>query len=200
MGALTRGRLTRRSSGLASLAAELHFVRLQKTQLMRIPRSRHLFRELEDRFLAANDDSGLDALSSGVKDRGHLTKREFVTVCRWKSPRTTPLVLRNGTRDIAQLTACALSTTNERLRVGALLLLQGVSWPTASVILHFFHSDPYPVLDYRAVWSVELAQPSPYSFEFWWQYVLICRALSRSLRLSMRTVDRALWQFSKEQG
>jgi hypothetical protein len=65
-------------------------------------------------------------------------------------------------------------------------------------LLHVFHADPYPILDYRAVWSMGLARPSSYNFEFWWQYVVVCRQLSASLRLSMRTADRALWQCSKE--
>ncbi len=93
----------------------------------------------------------------------------------------------------------ALHTTPERLRIGSLLILQGVSWPTASVIMHFFHVEPYPILDVRAAWSLGLiATSSGYSFELWWAYVRSCRALSRPLGLSMRSIDRALWQYSKE--
>ena len=73
-----------------------------------------------------------------------------------------------------------------------------MSWPTASVILHLFHRDPYPILDYRALWSVSLEVPGQYTFSFWWSYVEFCRSLAASAELDMRTLDRALWQFSKE--
>jgi hypothetical protein len=84
-----------------------------------------------------------------------------------------------------------------------LQMLHGVSYPTASVILHFFHVDTYPILDFRALWSMRIAQPSQYTFEFWWRYVGACRrfharARRRFPQLSMRELDRALWQYSKE--
>ena len=52
------------------------------------------------------------------------------------------------------VTATALATPDERLRIEVLTLLDGVDWPTASVVLHFCHADPYPILDYRAIWSL----------------------------------------------
>jgi hypothetical protein len=164
---------------------------------MRIRRSRRLFESLASRF-SVGDEGAVESLVAGVKSRGYLTRDELLIVCRWKSPRPLPIVKRNGSEDVEQITACALGASNERLRIGAPLLLQGVSWPTASVLLHFFHSDPYPVLDFRAVWSVGFSRPAAYTFEFWWEYVMVCRGLSESLGLPMRTVDRALWQYSKE--
>ena len=69
----------------------------------------------------------------------------------------------------------------------------------ASVLLHFFHPDPYPIIDYRALWSLTLDQKSGYyAFEDWWIYVDACRSLSNEAGVNMRTFDRALWQFSKE--
>jgi hypothetical protein len=78
-----------------------------------------------------------------------------------------------------------------------------VSYPTASVILHFFHRDVYPILDFRALWSMGFDQPPQYTFEFWWEYVeatrnLLARAHRTLPSLSMRELDRALWQYSKE--
>ncbi|HKC23248.1 MAG TPA: hypothetical protein VKF32_00825 [Thermoanaerobaculia bacterium] len=133
-----------------------------------------------------------------VEERGYLTRAELLRICRWKSPRALPLVARNEETDVREVTSWAFGTRSERLRIGSLLLLQGVSWPTASVILHFFHSDPYPVLDVRAAWSLGMEHASGYTFELWWRYVGECRALAQRLSLSMRTVDRALWQYSRE--
>jgi hypothetical protein len=135
-----------------------------------------------------------------VRARGYLTLDELLTVVRWKSPRALPRARGNSAADVEEITRCALSARSERFRIQALLGLGGVSWPTASVILHWFHDDPYPILDVRAIWSVGLEQPSVYSFEFWMVYVTACRELAAKHGVSMRVLDRALWQHSKEHG
>jgi len=74
-----------------------------------------------------------------------------------------------------------------------LLLLNGVHWPTASVILHFCHADPYPILDVRALWSLGIdANTVPYNFEFWNEYTQFCRKLAGEAKVTMRELDRAL--------
>ena len=87
---------------------------------------------------------------------------------------------------------------SEQLRIEALTLLRGVSWPIASTILHWCHADPYPVLDLRALWSLGIDTTPRYDFPFWWAYVERCRALAAEARMSMRMLDRALWQYSRE--
>jgi hypothetical protein len=37
-----------------------------------------------------------------------------------------------------------------------------------------------------------------YEFSFWWEYTQFCRKLAAEAGVSMRTLDRALWQYSKE--
>jgi hypothetical protein len=96
------------------------------------------------------------------------------------------------------VTQTALGTRNEQLRIEVLTLLRGVSWPTASAILHFACEDPYPILDYRALWTLGVDAPSQYDFELWWSYTECCRALARKYGVTMRALDRALWQYSKE--
>lgn len=118
-------------------------------------------------------------------------------VARWKSPRSARHVDGNSEEYVREVTAIALSTSCERLRIESLALLDGVSWPTASVILHFFHRNPYPILDFRALWSVQAPEPNEYTFASWWEYVLFCRGLAAQAQVDMRTLDRALWQFSK---
>ena len=100
---------------------------------------------------------------------------------------------------IEAVTKMAFSTPNERLRIEVLLLLDGVRWPTASVILHFCHAEPYPILDIRALWSLGMnVTPASHHFDFWWSYTLYCRKLAKAAGVSMRELDRALWQYSKE--
>jgi hypothetical protein len=66
-------------------------------------------------------------------------------------------------------------------------------------MLHFAHRDLYPILDFRALWSLGHEKPPAfYTFDFWWEYVQSCRARAKECGVSMRVLDRALWQFSKE--
>jgi len=144
------------------------------------------------------DDSLIASMVPAVKRRGFLTKQEFLTVCRWKTPRSQPRCRTNPPDLIREVTKCALSTSAERLRIEVLTILDGVGWPTASVVLHFFHSDPYPIVDVRALWSLKTQVPSAYDFAFWQHYTRFCRDLARRGGVSMRTLDRGLWQFSNE--
>ena len=130
---------------------------------------------------------------------GFLTKADFLEIARWKTPRSKSRCARNDPDFVQEATRLALAaTTSPRLRIEALTLLDGVKWPTASVILHFCHPEPYPILDFRALWSVGREVPKQYDFPFWVAYTSFCRELSRTAGCDMRTLDRALWQYSKE--
>jgi len=79
-----------------------------------------------------------------------------------------------------------------------LTLLSGVGWPMASVVLHWCHTAPYPILDFRALWSLGVAPLPSYDFPLWRAYTDHCREMAAAAGVSMRDLDRALWQFSKE--
>jgi len=144
------------------------------------------------------DDSRIERIAAAARRRGFLLKAELVAVARWKTPRSRKRVARNPESFVNAVTGAALSTPDERLRIEVLTLLDGVDWPTASVILHFCHVDAYPVLDYRATWSLGVAKRPRYDFPFWREYTRACRRLATRSGCSMRAVDRALWQYAKE--
>lgn len=162
---------------------------------LRFPESK--IEEWADRYSYAGDETGLLSLRDEVQRAGYLTQSHLKQVARWKSPRSAPHVERNSSRYVEEVSRFAFSTSDERARVESLTLLDGVSWPTASVILHLFHRDDYPILDFRALWSVNSSPPNQYDFEFWMPYVQFCRKVASRNGVSMRTLDRALWQFSK---
>lgn len=146
----------------------------------------------------ADDDRDVEACAARARARGHLTREEFLRICRWKTPRSQPRCRENAAGLVAEATRVALSARNDELKIGALLLLKGVSWPTASVILHLCDRAPYPILDVRALWSAGLARPPVYGFDLWREYTLFARGLARRSGCTMREVDRALWQYSAE--
>jgi len=141
-------------------------------------------------------EPSLLALAPAIKQSGFLTKDQLHGLAQWKSARSAPRTLLNSEKYVREVTLFALSTNDERARIQSLTILDGVLWPTASVILHLFHPEPYPLLDFRALWSVGEKVPAQYSFEFWLRYVQYCRKLAEKQGVSMRVLDRALWQYS----
>ena len=149
------------------------------------------------------EDDDLVARSERIRRERKMQLADLCAVCDWKAPRAAGHARKNTNTEVEEITALALGTRSERVRVEVLQALHGVSYPTASVILHFYHTDTYPILDFRALWSMRIAQPSRYTFDFWWRYVGECRnmfarARRRFPELAMREFDRALWQYSYE--
>lgn len=133
-----------------------------------------------------------------AKERGYLEYPDFVAIAEWKSSRPRKRVAKNPPALVEEITRVALaSATSRRLSIEVLTLLDGVSWPTASVILHFCHSEPFPILDFRALWSLSVDVPTQYTFPFWNAYTEFTRRLAREAATDMRTLDRALWKYSE---
>ena len=151
-----------------------------------------------ERYSYTRNETELLALHDDVQRSGYLTKPQLQLLAKWKSPRSAPNVENNSDSFIQEISRFALHTTDERARIEALTLLDGVLWPTASVVLHVFHVEPYPIMDIRALWSVGVEVPSQYTFAFWLPYVEYCRGLAQKSGVTMRVLDRALWQYSKE--
>jgi hypothetical protein len=143
------------------------------------------------------DDAAVEAIARVARGRGYLTRSEFLAMCRWKTPRSARRCASNSTEHIREATTLALASRDERAKIGILRLLAGVDWPTASVLLHFLDRRPYPILDVRALWSLGISRAPAYDFGFWERYVAFTRGIAGKAGHSMRTVDRALWQYSK---
>ena len=141
-------------------------------------------------------DAKVEQLVADVQQRGRLTKAELALVGEWKSPRIRPRLAQNSEELIREVTRIALETRSVSVAVHVLQALAGVGMPVASTILHWFHRDPFPILDWRAAWSMGF-EPQAYSLVFWESYVETARSLSSSWGVDMRTLDRALWKFSE---
>lgn len=156
-------------------------------------------REYAARFPAAGDDAAL-ALGRAARERGHYALEEFVAACRWKTPRSAPLVARNTAAEVAAATRVALApagSAGERMQ--ALRALHGVEWATGSVLLHLAYPDRFPILDVRALHALGVTGRSSYTVAFWEAYVAEWTRLAAAAGVDGRTLDHALWQWSKEQ-
>lgn len=144
-----------------------------------------------------NDGALRNALRPVVLRRGYLTKPEFLQICKWKTQRTQSLCAGNDEFTVRTVTQAAFAARDEPLKMSLLRTVKGVDWPTASTLLHFCDRRPYPILDYRALWSLGQRAPTHYTMEFWLNYLTFTRRLARRLHIDIRTLDRALWQYSK---
>ena len=140
----------------------------------------------------------VELLVPTVQERGFLTKEDLMKVCRWKTPRSQKQVRENDEDLVRRATALALSDRDDRLKIHILLALNGVSMPTASVLLHWFDKLRYPIIDFRALWTLGVPDSQAYSLPFWVEYVAFTRMLADQAGVTMRTLDKALWQYSKE--
>ena len=162
---------------------------------LRIPKQK--IRLYQQRYDYAADPK-LEHIRPLAKTKGFLTVAQLHELARWKSRRRADLAKTNSDDFVREITSFAFSASHEHSRIGSLVLLNGVQFPTASVILHFCVDASYPILDFRAIWSLGMEQPSLYSLEYWVKYTSLCRNLAKEHEISVRELDMALWQYSKE--
>lgn len=138
-------------------------------------------------------------LRDWFSEHRYLDKETFIKLGMWKSPRPKKYYLdaNNTNSRIKKITSEAISSTDEFFKVMSLQTISGVGWPVASVILHYAHPDKYTILDFRALDSLGIAQPSSYNYDFWQNYTNKVVNVSKKFDVSLRTLDKALWMYSK---
>jgi hypothetical protein len=91
----------------------------------------------------------------------------------------------------------AVSARTERASVAVLKGLHGVDVPVATAILTAIDQDRYTVIDVRALESLGVKIPFP-TIDDYLEYLLYCKSKAAEWGVSLRTLDRALWQWSKK--
>ena len=135
-----------------------------------------------------------------LRNQRYLTRDQFVRIGLWKSKRPSKHY-RNEENDnltVKEITRFCFSTKSHKARMKSLLTLKGVSWPVASAILHFAFPNKIPIMDFRVIWSLGWKSPSSYNYVFWRRYCDRVNEISTKLDLPIRTVEKALWRYSKE--
>ncbi len=170
----------------------------EKASIMKLRFKESEIHQIAKRYEYPYEETTLLNLRKAVLSKGYLSKAQLFLVAKWKAPRSSGHVLKNSNKYVKEITTFAFKARDERSRIESLTILDGVSWPTASVILHLFHKKRYPILDFRALWSASTSVPPQYRFSLWWPYVTFCRDIAKRNNVDMRTLDRAMWQYSKE--
>jgi hypothetical protein len=140
-----------------------------------------------------------------VKRDKILTKAELAAICKWKSPRAILLIEANDLAKVETITRKAFSSRSEKKRIEYLTQLKGVSLPMASAILTLVDPRRYGVIDIR-VWQLLFAisavkiKPKGLGFTFknWYHFLCKLRYHAKELGVSVRTVERTLFQYHKK--
>ena len=150
----------------------------------------------------ADCDTDIKNLVPKVKKRGYLKKTELETLidwkleCRWKQ-RGLCFANKNDPDDVKEITCKAFRETDDIKSIRCLLRLHSVGWAIGSAILHWFHEGRYPIWDIHAKSSLQLDKGLDGSNERWKAYVKYCKDIADQYEVCMRTLDRALFEYGK---
>ena len=129
---------------------------------------------------------------------GYLTKTELMKMGDWKRHTFPSQMENNPDGHVEKITAEAFRPGDDWKKLEKLTALEGVVESVGSVILHLYDQERYPVLDRHALWSLTIEHRKvDYDEKFWKKYLRFCRAKANCHDVCMRTLDRALYKFSK---
>ena len=144
------------------------------------------------------EDTG--ALEAGEQIReGRCTRGNLERIFEWKTNgRGRSRLAKNSDGEIADALNLAMTAKTDRAAVAVLVGLNGVQVPVASAILTAINPERFTIIDFRALEALSVQQV-PITINFYLEYLNECRTLARRNNHSLRTFDRALWQWSKDQ-
>jgi hypothetical protein len=157
----------------------------------------------------AKEQELLTKIGPVVARRGYYKKEELAQVGEWKSPRIRKRLAQNSGADVEDITRMALGAP-DRLQHRVLGALHGIRDTVATAVLTIWAPDRHTVLDFRAVQTLDalhrlgalseaLPQHKAGALPDYVAYLECCRTLARRLGVGPRDLDRALWQWSKEE-
>jgi hypothetical protein len=151
---------------------------------------------LAERYGYAEDSV---ALRAGESIRsGHCSRENLSHIFQWKTKgRGISRLTRNTDHEIQDALHLAVSAETERAAISVLTGLFGVDVPVASAVLTAINPERYTVIDYRALEALG-QKTSNRSVDYYLAYLAACRHLAAKHRVTLRNLDRALWQWSLE--
>jgi hypothetical protein len=146
-----------------------------------------------------NNGDERDVRLAGERIRsGTGNRADFEAIVKWKTnDRGKSRPSKNTDQEIEDALRLAIAAKTERAAIAVLLGLQGVHVPVASAILTMINPQKYTVIDYRALEALG-TDSKDRTINFYLEYLNACRQLAKTHGVSLRDLDRALWQWSKE--
>lgn len=155
-------------------------------------------RDLAARSTISSKVAGLAEIGERARTAGYYSKEDFSILCR--ETHASKICRRNSADAVVWFTGISLSSDSEQERIESLMRLSGVSWVTASVLLHFAFENQYPVVSWETIWLwlPEYCGKPSIDFGFWLEYMRCSQKLCSVSGVSMRQLHLAMWQFTAE--
>jgi hypothetical protein len=147
------------------------------------------------------DEREEGALAAGKAIRGGQPSRAHLEIIyEWKTGgRGRSRLSDNCDKDVVEALRFAAKAEQPRSAIAVLSGLYGVNIPVASAIATVIHPDRYTIVDFRALHALGI-EDAVSSLPFYLEYLRYCIGLSEKWKIPLRSLDRALWQWSKDQG
>ena len=142
----------------------------------------------------------ISKVNAEIRNKGNLSKRTFIEIIDWKSPRVRPIFEKGDYRTYKKgITRSLLESDDDKLPT--LMELRGIGAPIGSAILHFIYPDRFPVMDIRtceALYHLGYIQSKARDEK---RYPAFRKAIlgiqQRHGRWSLRQIDKALFAYHK---
>ena len=155
-------------------------------------------RRLAARYSYKDEKKAFEAgrqIAAGAYRRQHLE-----AIFSWKTKgRGISRLSRNSDDEIADALRVAVAARTERSATAVLMGLNGVRVPVASAVLTMINPERYTIIDNRALAALGVGAAAS-DVNLYLAYLFFCRRLAADHGVSLRELDRALWQWSKERG
>jgi hypothetical protein len=153
--------------------------------------------EIGERVRAYGPDQDDEALVAGAKiARGDYRRENLEAIFRWKTKgRGVSRLKVNSDEEIADALHLAVNAKTERSAITAPCGLFGVEVPVASAILTTINPERFTVIDFRALEALG-TETKDRTVDFYLYYLAACRDWARRYDVTLRNLDRALWQWS----
>jgi hypothetical protein len=105
----------------------------------------------------------------------------------------------NTDEEVEDALRTAVEAKTERTAISVLIGLYGVEIPVASAVLTAIAPNRYTIIDYRALEALGETR-TWHTIDSYLAYLGCCRKLACENGVTLRELDRALWQWSVERG
>jgi hypothetical protein len=151
---------------------------------------------LAAKYAYAEDTSVLEA-GRRIR-RGEFSRENLLVIYQWKTNgRGMSRLARNSDDEVADALRLAVDAKTERAAISVLVGLCGVEVPVASAILTAIDPERYTIIDFRALDALGQTSKNR-SVDYYLLYLAACRKIAMEHGVTLRKLDRALWQWSKE--
>jgi hypothetical protein len=152
---------------------------------------------LANRYDYESDDGALNA-GAQIR-RGRYARKYLLEIFEWKTGgRGRSRLANNSDQEIADALKLAIVAKTDRAAVAVLTGLNGIAVPVASAVLTVIDPTRFTIIDFRALEALNVNEAN-LTIDFYLDYLEECRRVAQKHNVSLRTLDRAMWQWSKEE-